>query len=172
MLRWIVISVLFFILGFLANECTIGHKQEDHIKNLNSSLIKQRMFYGELVNWVKLKQKKHSISDYLASMGYSVVAIYGMKELGELLLDELRESNIDVLYAIDQNAENVYPPIEVYTPSEELAEVDVIIVTVQSSYEIIHDALSRKVNCDIISIDDVLKGCISADDNNRYNNAQ
>ena len=172
MLKWIIVSGLFFILGFLANEWTIGYEQEKHIKNLNSSLNKQRMFYGELVNWVKLKQKNYSISDYLASMGYSVVAIYGMKELGELLLDELRESSIEVLYAIYQNDDNVSPPIEVYTPSEDLSKVDVIIVTVQGSYEIIYDALSKKVDCAIISIDDVLKGSIRADDNYRYNDAQ
>lgn len=170
--KWISVSIVFFVIGFCTNEITIGKYREKHIKSLNGNVKKHKVFYIELVSWVKLKQSQMQISSFLASKGYKTIAIYGIKELGELLLDELRNSDINVLYAIDRNAENVYPPIDVYFPNENLPKVDAIIITVPSAYNQIVDDLSNVVDCPMLSIDDVLKGCKLANDYNRYNYTQ
>ena len=46
---------------------------------------------------------KVSYSEYLKDMGVNKIAIYGVGYLGKNLIDELKNSCVDIMYAIDQN---------------------------------------------------------------------
>lgn len=106
--------------------------------------------------WVKVKQENKSIVSYLHDNAIKSVAIYGMSFVGERLLKELENSDIEVKYAIDKNADRIYTDIEVVTPEEKLDEVDAIIVTPVFFYNEIAENLSGKVDSEIISIEDIL----------------
>lgn len=106
--------------------------------------------------WVKIKQEGRNLSSYLKEKGYKRVAIYGMSYAGETLLEELRGTEIQVVYGIDKNAENVYSTIDILTLDDSLEEVDAIIVTAITFFDEIEEKLCEKTNSLIISLKDIL----------------
>lgn len=106
--------------------------------------------------WVKIKQEGKNLSSYLKEKGYKRVAIYGMSYAGETLLEELRGTEIQVVYGIDKNAENVYSTIDILTLDDSLEEVDAIIVTAITFFDEIEEKLCEKTNSLIISLKDIL----------------
>ena len=59
-------------------------------------------------------------------------------------------------YAIDKNADMIYANVDVVTPDDELEPVDVIVVTAIYYFDEIEEDLSEKVDCPIISLEDIL----------------
>ena len=106
--------------------------------------------------WVKIKQEGKNLSFYFESNGYKTIAIYGMSYAGETLVDELRETDTQVLYGIDQRAERLYAEVDIVTLETELKEVDAIVVTAITFFDEIEEKLSSLVNCPIISLEDIL----------------
>lgn len=108
--------------------------------------------------WIIDKQKGIELKDFFVTNGYKEIAIYGMSYLGERLVDELDGSNVTVKYAIDKNADNIYAPFEVLKPDDSLPDVDAIIVTPFFFFDEVEEDLEDKVDCPIISIEDVVYG--------------
>lgn len=106
--------------------------------------------------WLLLKQEGKTLKPYFEENGYKRVAIYGMSYLGERLLDDLKGIGIEVAYAIDKNASALYSEVEIYTPDDELPEVDAIIVTATFYFEKIEEMLAGKVDCPVISLEEIL----------------
>ena len=79
-----------------------------------------------------------------------------MSYVGETLIEELKGSNVEVAYGIDQNADSIYADVDIVTMEENLDEVDVIVVTAITFFDEIEEKLSGKVNCPIISLEDIL----------------
>lgn len=117
---------------------------------------KLKEFYNILNQWLILKQEGKSLAEYFEQNHYKTVAIYGMKELGERLYDELKDSDIQVKYAIDRNADQIYAEVDVVTPDDGLAEVDVVVVTALHYYDEIEGMIADKVDCPVVSIEDVV----------------
>lgn len=117
---------------------------------------KKIVSYYFLINrWLKLKQQGWSIETYFNKNGIQSIAIYGFKELGERLYDELKETEIEVKYIIDKNMNTIHADIDVYAPDEDLPRVDAIIVTATYFYDEIEDELCDVVECPIISLEDI-----------------
>lgn len=106
--------------------------------------------------WVKIKQENKNVSSYLEKHGYMKIAIYGMSYAGETLVKELKDSNVTIVYGIDKNAEGMYADVDILSLDDHLPDVDAIIVTAITFYDEIEKQLSAKVNCPIISLEDVL----------------
>lgn len=106
--------------------------------------------------WVKIKQEGKSLTTFFDRNGYKQIAIYGMSYAGETLVEELKGSNITIKYGIDKRAANVYAEFDIVLPGDNLEEVDAIIVTSITFYDEIETILARKIDCPIISLEDVL----------------
>ena len=141
----IAVGILSLISG-IAVGYSIGktNSSEEEMKN------KMLKYYVTLNNWIGKKQKNINLSSYFEKMGYNSVAIYGMKEVGERLYEELKDTKTEVKYAVDQNAESIYADIDVYSPDDDLPEVDVIVVTATYYYNSILNNI--KENTVLISI--------------------
>lgn len=112
----------------------------------------------ELLNiWLFLKQKGKDIKTFFLEHEIKTIAIYGIAVLGERLFDELEESGIEALYGIDVNACNVLSQYKIYSPSEELPQVDAVIVTPVIYYDEIKKKLEAKLDCPIYSLEEVLE---------------
>jgi hypothetical protein len=121
--------------------------------------MKMQEFYDVLVRWVQLHNKGTSIADYFISHNYKKIAIYGFKELGECMFYELSKSDsVTVSYVIDRSIKNSAQHIKIVAPDDELGDVDAIVVTAIHYYGDICDSLTHKIDCPIISIEDVLFG--------------
>ena len=100
--------------------------------------------------WVKVKQEGKSLTEYFKKNGYKKIAIYGMSYAGETLLDELSETDIEVVYGIDKNAESIYLNINVVTMEENLEEVDAVVVTFL--WKIYYMKFSQSIDIEMIRI--------------------
>lgn len=128
-------------------------KQTEDAKKLAK---KHLALYLMMNEWVHVRQDGKSIVDYFEKQEYKKIAIYGMNYVGETLLRELQGSEIEVMYAIDKNADAIYADVDVVKPDSELAEVDVIVVTPITFFDEIEEMLSEKINCPIVSLEDIL----------------
>ena len=105
---------------------------------------------------ILIKNEGKSLTKYFENNGFKKIAIYGMGELGNRLLEELKDSDIEIAYAIDRKAEKIYSDLKVVAVEEELTPVDAIIVTPIFMYDEIEELLMDKVNYPIISLEDVV----------------
>lgn len=109
------------------------------------------------LHWVDNLQKGNRIGDWLIGKGYGSVAVYGVGRVGRRVLEELSGSSIKVLYAIDQKP--VEAGIPVYAPDDDLPAVDCVIVTVVLEYKEIYRCLRAKLDCSILSIEEIVRAC-------------
>lgn len=142
--------------GAVAGGIAAKQASAKRIGRLRESGTKVHELYMAFDRWLQIRQEGKSLVEYFTKNGYKTVAVYGMKELGERLVDELKGSDVTVSYAIDQNADSIYADVDVVTPDEELAPVDVIAVTAITYFDEIEENLAAKVDYPIISLEDIL----------------
>lgn len=106
--------------------------------------------------WVKVKQEGKNLSSYLEKNGYKKIAVYGMSYAGEALINELENSDIAVAYGIDRNAGSLYADVDIVSIDDDLEEVDAVVVTAITFFDEIEEKLSQKIDCPIISLEDIL----------------
>ena len=97
------IIVLVAAAGIVSGIVLLYTKLMDRLEKLRDELQKQREFYTVLVRWIQLHNEGKRITEYLIDHGYKKVAIYGMKELGQCLFDEINASESDQLLGIDES---------------------------------------------------------------------
>lgn len=151
-----VISIFGIVLGTVIGTSIIikmENKKIDAIQMLSNKHLKLFLMMRQ---WVKVKQEGKKISDYLKREGYNNIAIYGMSYTAGTLLDELKNTDINVIYGIDKNADSIYSDINIVSSMDELAKVDVIVVTAVTFFDEIKAELLEKVNYPIISLEDIL----------------
>ena len=109
--------------------------------------------------WVYIKQHSKSLSLFFYDNSYKRVAIYGMNYMGSTLVEELKSEKITVEYGIDRAQIIRNDNLKIISPDDFFNEVDVVIVTPISAYEEIADSISKKINCPIVSMDEVVLYC-------------
>ncbi|MFT4144611.1 MAG: hypothetical protein QM644_09170 [Mobilitalea sp.] len=139
-------------LGVLGSKYFSNKKIDEKEKKVN----KFKDYYQLLNQWLTLKQEGQSLEKYFIDHGYRSIAIYGMGELGNRLYNELKNSEIEVKYAIDQYAGTTYSEIEIVELDGNLEEVDIIVVTSIFAYDEIKDQLEEKVMYPVVSLEDVV----------------
>lgn len=146
-----LISVLVGSMGFVkASQLKkkVEKEREMAEKHLSLMLLLNR--------WLEIKQEGKSIIEYFHENKIKNIAIYGMSYVGERLYEELKNSDIEIRYEIDKNAEKIYSDVDIFSPEEELSKVDAIIVTPIFYFEEIEKMLKEKVDSQIISLEDIL----------------
>ena len=156
MSTFIMTAVLGAAAGFAAGEKTLGKARKNAIDKIQDENMKFQEFYSILLQWVHMHNEGKTIGAYLKECGYLTVAIYGMKELGEELLYELKDSEVEVKYAIDRNADDIYVETNVYRPDDELEPVDAVIVTAIHWFDEIEKDMRKRMNCAILSLEDII----------------
>lgn len=149
-------TMLGLFAGIIAGEAVMfrkKQKEKEQWKSMSDKHLKLMLLYDQ---WMITKQEGKSIVEYFHKNRIESIAIYGMSYLGERLLDELRDSDIKVRYAIDQNAGNIYADVDVFLPCDEMPLVDAVIVTPVYYFYEIQEMLLSKVDYKIISLEDLL----------------
>ena len=104
--------------------------------------------YKISLKWLAAKRKGKKIDQYLYSLGFHTVAIYGMGYMGRSLMEELYDSLIvELRYGIDRNASQISAEIPVYSLSDRLERVDVVLnTTVIGQDDILYAMGDKEVN--------------------------
>lgn len=102
-------------------------------------------YYYTLREWIFNKQKGKSISDYFIKNNITTIAIYGKGTLGDLLYNDIKETNIKILYVIDKITDEKFHQIPVINLEQinEQARVDAIIITPICDYPEILQNIER-----------------------------
>lgn len=117
---------------------------------------KHLQLFRMMNEWVRIKQEGKSIEEFIIKKGYNKIAIYGVSYAGITLYNELKKSGVCVKYFIDKNVEMNVTELQCFSPQDTLEDVDAIIVTAISFYQDIKTALKDKINCPIVSLEDIL----------------
>lgn len=155
-MKKITIAGLAALLGASAGATAVKAVQKPKTLRRADHTQKMTEFYRLLIEWLRIKQEGKSLVSFFVRNGYKTVAIYGMKELGERLYDELKDSEIQVKYIIDKNADAIYADVDVVNPEDTLEEVDVIVVTAIHYFDEIEGALAAKTDCPVMSLEDIV----------------
>ena len=151
-----IISVLSALTGAAIGAGAVGKVEGDKLNKMRAMSNKHLELFKMMNQWVKVKQEGKNLSSYFEENGYTKIAIYGMSYAGETLMNELENSIVTVVYAIDRNADSLYSDVDIVSMDDDLEDVDAIIVTAITFFDEIEETLSKKVNCPIISLEDVL----------------
>lgn len=146
------------VAGIIVGAATMGSIKGRTVDAKAEKIDKFKSYYNMLNQWLILKQEGKSLEQYFIENGYKTVAIYGMGEMGNRLYDELKDSSIELKYAVDQNAANTYSELEVFEKEDDFEDVDVMIVTAIFAFDEIEEQLNSKVDFPIISLEDVVYG--------------
>ena len=123
------------------------------IKQLSDKHLKLFLMMNQ---WVRVRQEGKEISSYFVRNSYKRIAVYGMSYAGETLLEELKKTEIEVVYGIDQKADGIFADIKLVTMEEPLDNVDAVVVTAITFFDEIEEKLRKKIHCPIISLEDIL----------------
>lgn len=151
-----VVSAVSMLAGAIAGAGAIGKVEGDRVNKIQKMSDKHFSLFMMMNQWVKVKQEGKNLSTYFTNNGYKKIAIYGMSFAGETLTDELRGSEIEIAYGIDQNAASIYSDVEIVSFEDTLDEVDAVVVTAITFFDEIEEKLSQKLDCPIISLEDIL----------------
>lgn len=155
-------GVLSFLLGGtvggIVGASAVGCKLRKDVKGEQTYAQKHLLIVQMLNQWLIDKHEGKNLASFFEDNGYKSIAIYGMSYLGERLVDELRGSGIEVKYAIDKNADTIYAGVEIKQPSDDLPEVDAVVVTAVYFYDEIEEELVKLMDCTVISLEEVLFG--------------
>ena len=98
--------------------------------------------------------KDNKIIDYIKKRYNNIKDIIIISSIKNYNMDHLY--NTILKYGIDKKADTIYAEFDVISPDEELEEVDAIVVTSITFFDEIEELLSKKVDCPIISLEDIL----------------
>lgn len=107
--------------------------------------------------WLSLRNSNIHISYYLKQKGYQSIAIYGVTSLGKRLYEELNMDKFEISYFIDINAPFIDEQIPVYSPIDELKQVDAVIISLVQNEQQITELLQKKMKADILEMAELMK---------------
>lgn len=119
--------------------------------------------YLTVQKYLTNKCNDKEIKDFFINRNIRKIALYGVSKLCKCIVNDLRDSGIEILYIVDRAAAS-YPNgckgIEVIDKSEicKREEVDVIVITVLYEFNMVVDSL-LEANVDIdkmININDIV----------------
>lgn len=147
------------LLGASVGMLSIGRINKKAIVEKNKRIDKFKSYYNLLNQWMYLRQENKSLAEYFKKNNYNRIAIYGLGELGNHLIDELKNTEIKIVYGIDKSVDSIFGDIQTFSLEEidRISEdVDVIVVTAVFAFEEIEKELIGKIESHIISLDEIV----------------
>lgn len=126
------------------------------LDNLLKEIEKLNKYLEIYERWIDSKNLDGGICRFIRDNEFEEIAIYGVGRFGRNLCNELECNNIKLAYLIDKNKNVSYRDYPVYTLQDELPKADVIIVTPVILFDEIADMLEEKMDCPILSLEDII----------------
>lgn len=143
----------------LESKLYVRGKKQKKLTEKDSEIAKRETVLNIYESWVDVLTGKGMISEYLIKNGYFHTAIYGMGRIGRNLYKELRNSDVDVAFVIDQRLSRQtgdYEGVPCLNIESEFPYADMIIVTISGEVDEIMKELRRKVKKPVKSMNDIL----------------
>lgn len=151
-----MVGILSALTGAGAGALAVGKIMENNVANYQQLSDKHYELFRMMNQWVRVKQTGKNLSEYLLERGYQQIAIYGLSYVGETLIEELKDTQVCIRYAVDRSTGKTYGDIKVVAIEDTLESVDVVIVTAITYIDEITEAIKDKFSCPIISLEDIV----------------
>lgn len=151
-----LVGITMALAGAGLGAAAVKKTSENKVQKWQQMSDKHLALFLMMNQWVKVKQEGKTLSEYFERNHYKNIAIYGMSFAGETLLDELKGSGICVKYGIDKKAGRISKEIDMVTMEDDLPEVDAVVVTAITFFDDIAEKLGERMNCPILSLEDIL----------------
>lgn len=151
-----ILTVLSALTGAAIGAGAVGKKSGKDIEKAKALSDKHLALFLMMNQWVKVKQGGKNLAMFFQRNGYKQIAVYGMSYAGETLVEELKDTEVKVAYGIDRNADGIYASVEMVSLEDDLGEVDAVVVTAVTFFDEIEEKISKKLDCPIISLEDIL----------------
>ena len=112
-----------------------------------------------MCQWIAVKQKGKDIVVWLKENNIKKIAIYGMGQEGDLLINELKGTEIEIVFGIDRNPNRIAcGDVRIVAVEEinRMPSVDAIVVSFVSAFYEMREELQKQTNARIVSLHDVL----------------
>lgn len=126
------------------------------IDSLLERIEKQNKIIELYERWIKSLSMGDKICEFIQKNMFKKIAVYGMGSLGRSLCSELVRYGIEIVYIIDKNKNISFNEYPSYTLQDKLPDADLIIITPITYYDEIVDELERKVDCALLSLEDIV----------------
>lgn len=150
-------DVIVFLGGILLGAIGIYALKYRAEKKRRKDVSKYLNLFRTMNQYVVTKQHQKELSAYFEENGYERIAVYGMSHIGQRLIDDLEGSRVQVVYGIDQRADRLTYSLPIYDPSEELPQVDAIVVTAYD-FDEVAEKLAEKGDFEILKFEDIIFG--------------
>ena len=134
----------------------LARMQQGSIDQWKELADKNQALFLVTNQWLSIKQDGKRLREYFIKNDYHTIAIYGMGDLGQHLVKELSDTEIKIAYGIDNSCNNIYSDITRLKMEDDLLKVDAVVITITDRFDSICDALSEKLDCPMIAIEDIL----------------
>lgn len=117
--------------------------------------------YHMLVQWLTIKQNGGTLRPYFEDNQIQTIAIYGLGILGELFYKDLKETDIEIRYAIDRlpDSRNI-KELNLYLPHQPLPNADLIVITPVHLFWEITQEMSLRTSIPMVSLEDIVDYCM------------
>lgn len=115
---------------------------------IQEKLNKNTKYYNLFYNWFKVNQSGQSIANYLEKINCKKIGIYGMGKVGEILLNEIENSSLEVSCILEESL--------LKGSNDNAEKSDIIIVTPIFDYDNIKKKLKLFTKTRVISIEDLI----------------
>lgn len=124
-------------------------------KNKDRNVNKFKQYFKLMTKWIQLDADK--VEKYLFKQGIGTISIYGVGDIGKTLFDQLKDSRVKVVSFLEARDREQYQGVPVVSIDRYNTKTDAIIVTPFLEYDQIKKELGKRVNCKIISIEEVIQ---------------
>lgn len=151
-----IVPALSAVTGAVVSAVAIGKTMAEKVEKASKMSDKHLALFQMMNQWVRVKQEGKNLSEYFEKNNYKKIAIYGMSYAGETLVEELKGTKTEVVYGIDRNADSIYSDVDIVSLEDNLEEVDAVVVTAITFFDELEEKILKKVNCPILSLEDIL----------------
>lgn len=99
--------------------------------------------------WLENRNAGKNFNDYFKDCGYTKIAIYGAGDLGRLLYQEIKDTEIEILWFADRNGEGIHEidgiPVVTIEKISSMPEVDILVITPVGNYDAISSLLAKVI---------------------------
>lgn len=152
----VIVSLVTGLIGASVSAGVLLQRYGKKVNWFSKRIDKFRSYFDIMNQWMIWTHMGRNLSEYFTAKGYRRIAIYGMGELGNRLYEELKDTDVEIAFAIDKRINDVHSEIRVVEPDSIDTDIDVIVITPVFDYENIEEMLMEKVDIPIISLEEVV----------------
>lgn len=129
----------------------------NEIQDIQKRSNKFERYLNLLDVWMTLRENGIRLDKYLLDRGYKKIGVYGYGIFGRHLIEEMKDSCVQVVFLVDRKGDKLCTPVPVYLPSAQLPECDAIVVSSVFFIEDIRTELTKHGDYKLISLEAILK---------------